>query len=208
MSSLQGNKRNSPLAFACRICDPFNSPATTIVHEQFRIGEFSFARRNDAKRMCAGGGLTAEENDDQPALGEACMARPAERDHCCKVVFSSLSHSSPRPHFYHDGQIPGSWDCNDYSRSSTVVVAESVRRRGHRTCVERNGMQQFIKLQNVRYACTTSGVGGGGEGLHFGEEETVQQGLQRYSILLFIMSLELMKWFSLLHGGIFSSAMS
>jgi hypothetical protein len=69
-------------------------------------------------------------------------------------------------------------------------------------------MQQFIKLQNVRYACTTSGVGGGGEGLHFGEEETVQQGLQRYSILLFIMSLELMKWFSLLHGGIFSSAMS
>jgi membrane protein insertase Oxa1/YidC/SpoIIIJ len=38
-------------------------------------------------------------------------------------------------------------------------------------------MQQFIKLQNVRYACTTSGVGGGGEGLHFGEEETVQAGL-------------------------------
>jgi hypothetical protein len=58
---LQGNKSNSPLAFAFRICDPFNSPATTIVHEQFRIGEFSFAGRNDAKRMCAGGGLTAEE---------------------------------------------------------------------------------------------------------------------------------------------------
>ncbi|CAM6023113.1 unnamed protein product [Sphagnum balticum] len=43
--------------------------------------------------------------------------------------------------------------------------------------MERNGMQQFIKLQNVRYACTTSGVAGGGEGLHFGEEETVQAGL-------------------------------
>jgi hypothetical protein len=88
----------------------------------------------------------------------------SRRDHCCKFVFSSLSHSSPRPHFYHDGQIPGSWDCNDYLRSSTVIVAESVRRRGHRTCVRRNGMQQFIKLQNVRYAYTTSGVGGGGEG--------------------------------------------
>jgi hypothetical protein len=61
VSSLQGNKSNNPLAFACRICDPFNSPATTIVHEQLRIGEFSFARRIDAKRMCAGGGLTAEE---------------------------------------------------------------------------------------------------------------------------------------------------
>lgn len=148
--------------------------------------------------MCRRRPNSRREDDDQPALGEACMARPAERDHCCKFVFSPLSQSSPRPHFYHDGQIPGSWDCSDYSRSSNVVVAESIRRRGHRTCVERNGMQQFIKLQNVRNACTTSGLAGGGEGLHFGEEETVQAGLAeiQYSAIYHIVGTDEMVFLS------------
>ncbi|CAM6073155.1 unnamed protein product [Sphagnum tenellum] len=56
-------------------------------------------------------------------------------------------------------------------------------------------MQQFIKLQNVRYACTTSGVGGGGEGLHFGEEETVQAGLAevQYSAIYDVVGTDEMK---------------